>query len=140
MAYQDTLGQSEQAVEIAQPYPMGAVPLAVSATVSAAANNQTLAGVSGKTTYITGFDLSGTGATGASTITVTVTGLTNTLSFFITIPAGVGTAVFANQDVLQIRFPMPIPASGLNTAIVVNVPSYGTGNTNAGAAAYGYQL
>lgn len=109
--------------------------VAASATVAAAANNQTLAGAAGKLTYLEGFVVSGGGATAASNIEVTVTGLATTLRFTMTIPAGATAAVAP----IVVMFPTPIPASAVNTAIVVNVPSFGAGNTAASAAAWGFQ-
>jgi hypothetical protein len=108
-----------------------------SATGGAQANNVTLAGVTGKTTYITGFVVSGGGATGASIISVTLTGtITGTMNFSLPIPAGATAAVTP----LVVVFNTPIPASATNTAIVLNVPSFGSGNTAASACAYGFQL
>jgi hypothetical protein len=109
--------------------------LEVGAQVAAAANNQTLAGAASLRTYIAGFTVTGGGATAASVIQVTVTGLTNPLSFNIAIPAGAAVGVFP----LQLEFDPPLPASADNTAIVVNVPSFGAGNTNASASAWGFQ-
>lgn len=114
---------------------VGAVELEVGATVSAAANNQTLAGISAKRTYITGFYVDGLGATSGSIIAVTITGLANTLTFKLSIPAGATLALAP----LRVNFPRPIAASADNTAIVVNVPSFGTGNTESIAGAYGFQ-
>lgn len=109
--------------------------LEVSSANAAAANNQTLAGATGRTTYIEGFTVSGLGATAASTIAITVTGITNTLTYYYSVPAGATTAA----PLLDVRFPSPIPATGQNVAIVVNVPSFGAGNTSAAACAYGFQ-
>ena len=109
--------------------------LEVSAVVAAATNNQTLAGAAGRTTYIEGFTVSGLGATAGSTIAITVTGIANTLTYEYTVPAGVAAAA----PLLDIRFPDPIPATAANTPIVVNVPSFGAGNTAATASAYGFQ-
>lgn len=107
-----------------------------SATGAATAIAATLAAAAGATTYITGFEVTGTGATAGSTIVVTVTGiLGGTLSYELAIPAGVGTPI----NPLIVEFPSPIPASALNTAIVVNVPSFGAGNTNAAVTAHGFQ-
>jgi hypothetical protein len=116
----------------------GATDLVVGSQVAAAANNQTLAGAAGKTTHIAGFHVDGLGATGASGITVTVTGLGVTLSYTVAIPAGATVALGAGR--LVVAFARPIPASAPNTAIVVNVPSFGAGNTVAQAGAYGFQL
>lgn len=107
-----------------------------SSAVAAAANNVTLAGVAGQTTFITGFEITGDGATAGSIITITITGvLGGTKTYFLTIPAGVTTAITP----LIVEFARPIPASAVNTAIVVNVPSFGAGNTNAAVTAHGFQ-
>lgn len=118
----------------------GSVPfeLAVSAQVAAAANNQTLAASPGRRTYISGFTVDGLGATGAAVINVTITGLLGgTLTYPLDVPAGAG-ATLARP--LRIEFSRPIPASADNTAIVVNVPSFGAGNTQANASAHGFAL
>jgi hypothetical protein len=107
-----------------------------SSATAAAANNVTLPGVAGATTFITGFEITGDGATAGSIIAVTVTGiLGGTKTYFVTIPTGAGVAIAP----LIVEFVRPIPASGLNTAIVVNVPSFGVGNTNAAVTAHGFQ-
>lgn len=110
--------------------------LAVGATVAASANNQTLVGAASKRTYIAGFAVSGGGATAASVITVTVTGLSNSqsLSFSVPIPAGATAAVVP----LILTFDPPLPAASDNANIVVNVPSFGAGNTSASASAWGF--
>jgi len=111
--------------------------LAVGAEVAASANNQTLAGAASKRTYISGFAVSGGGATAASVISVTVTGLSNSqsLAFDLPIPAGATAGVIP----LVVNFDPPLPASADNAAIVVNVPSFGAGNTKASASAWGFQ-
>lgn len=114
----------------------GRTYIQASATGAAAAIAATLPGVAGKTTWITGFSVTGAGATGASVITVTITGIATTMSYSVVIPAG----VTANVAEMIIEFVDPIPASAVNTAIVVNVPSFGAGNTNAAVNAHGYQL
>lgn len=40
---------------------------------------------------------------------------------------------------LIVAYTRPIPASAVNTAITVNVPSFGAGNTNAAVTAHGFQ-
>jgi hypothetical protein len=107
-----------------------------SAANAAAANNVTLPGVAGQTTFITGFEITGAGATAGSVIVVTVTGiLGGTKTYQLVIPTGAGVGIVP----LQVEFSRPIPASAVNTAIVVNVPSFGAGNTNAAATAHGFQ-
>jgi len=112
------------------------IPLAASAQVAAAVNNQTLAAAAGLTTYITSFMITGGGATGASVILVTVTGLAvGTLNFNIPVPAGVTLGILP----FYIEFNPPLAATAPNTVIVLNVPSFGAGNTNASAAIFGFQ-
>ena len=110
---------------------------ASSGNVAATATTATLAAPSnGTTNYLSGFQVTGAGATGASVILVTVTGLSvGTLTYALAIPAGVSVAVTP----LVVNFMPPLPASASNTAIVVNVPSFGAGNTNAAVCAVGYQ-
>ena len=120
------------------PLPKGATAItAASGNVAAGNAVATLAAVAGKTTYITGFTLTASGATTALPVIVTVAGtITGTLSYIFTFPAGV---LIAAQP-LNVQFPVPIPASAVNTTIVVTLPSGGTGNTNAAAVAAGFQL
>lgn len=127
---------------IAQP---SAIPVANSSgDVAAASAVATLPAAQGKVTYIEGFDITGAGATAASTITVTVTGLPTaigTLSFDVVIPAGATTGIggTGNPGIIPVRFPTPLPASAANSTIVVTVPSFGSGNLHACVTAYGFQ-
>lgn len=116
--------------------PPEATPVdASSAVVAAAATTASIPAVAGKTSYITGFEISGGGATAGSIIDVTVTGPTTTLHYEVAVPAGV-----ANQVSFQVELGRAIAASAVNTAITVNVPSFGAGNTAAAVVAHGYQL
>lgn len=120
--------------------PVSVAPVGTDVTASvtgaASAITATLPAAAGKTTYITGFEVTGGGATAASVVAVTVTGtVTGTLSYRIAVPAG----ATAGITPLVVEFTRPIPASAANTAITVNVPSLGAGNTDAAAAAHGYQ-
>jgi hypothetical protein len=101
------------------PYPVGAAPLgASSGVVAAAAAVATLAGAAGKTTYITGFQCMGLGATAASIVQVAVTGLLGgTQTYLVSVPAGVTTPI--SPFPLAVLFDPPLPASAVNTAIVV---------------------
>lgn len=120
------------------PYPLGATPLtASSGNVANASAVATLAGTANKTTYISGFQITGSGATVGLPVTVTVTGLiSGTNSYTYSAVAGV---LLENQALL-VTFNPPIPASAQNTAIVVTCPALGTGNTNNVVNAQGYQL
>lgn len=126
------------------PYPWSstagttATPItATSGNVANASAVATLAGVSAKTTYITGFIITAAGATTGLAVNVTLAGvITGTMTFTFVAPAGVLVAAVP----LVVTFDTPIPASAVNTAIVLTLPALGAGNTNASANAFGYQL
>lgn len=125
-------------VERTTDYPYSATAItAASGNVANASAAATLAGVASKTTYITGFECTGSGSTAGSVVSVTVTGtVTGTLTYTFAAPTG----VLSSGTPLIVSFPAPIPASAANTAIVVTLPALGTGNTNATTVAHGYQL
>lgn len=109
---------------------------ASSGNVAANTATATLPAVPGKTTYITGFTITGGGATAGSIVNATVTNVVGgTMTFNFAAPTGA--AVGASP--LGVTFPLPIPANAVNTTVVVSVPSLGAGNTNASVVAYGYQ-
>lgn len=120
------------------PYPTGSVPLtASSGNVANASAVATLAAAAGVTTYITGFQITGGGATAAALIAPTVAGIVGgTATYTYGIVAGAASA----NPALQVTFTPPVPASAVNTAIVVTVPAFGAGNTNATVTAQGYRL
>lgn len=108
--------------------------LSASATGAASALAPALAAAAGQTNYLTGFEITGGGATAASVIAVTVTGiLGGTMNYNIPVPAG---ATLGIQPLLVTFWP-PLPASAVNTAITLNVPSFGAGNTRASASIHG---
>lgn len=118
--------------------PAGATILSSSSgNVAAASAVATLAGAAGQTTYLSGLLISGAGATAASVVTATVTGLVGgTMSITVSVPAGAAVGLTP----LYLDFNPPIPASAANTAIVLTLPSLGTGNTNASVSAWGYRV
>lgn len=120
------------------PYANGATPItATSGNVANATATATLAGTSGKTTYITGFQVTGSGATLGLPVIVTVTNLVSgTNSYIYSAVAGV---LLENSE-LVITFNPAVPASAANTSIVVSCPALGMGNTNNVVNAQGYQL
>ena len=109
-----------------------------SATNAASILAPALPAVAGKTNYVTGFDISGGGATGASVITAVLSGPTNSLNYIINVIAGATGPGDAQETIMQVRFPQPIPASAVNTAITLTVPSFGSGNNAAAANIYGF--
>jgi hypothetical protein len=120
------------------PVALGATQVtASSANVANASAVATLAGAAGKTTYIAGLQVTAAGATAAAVVTGTITGLLGgTTNFTFAFPAGA--AVAASPYV--VLFEPPIPASAVNTAIVVTLPAGGAGNTNTTVSAQGFQL
>lgn len=117
--------------------PSGATALHVTSGNQTNANAvATLPGVAGKTTYITGFEVTASGATAALVVSVTVTGPANTMTYAFAYPAGATVAATP----LVVELPEPIPANAANTAVVVTLPASGAGGTNAAVNAHGYQL
>jgi hypothetical protein len=98
---------------------------AVSAAITAGA---------GKFAYLTGFEVTGTGATATSLIVVTVTTPTVRANYELTIPAGAGAAMTP----LQVTFPTPIVSDAAAGSVTVNVPSFGAGSTAQAVNAHGY--
>lgn len=118
--------------------PGGATAVSASSgNVANASAAATLPAVAAKTNYLSGLILSGAGATAASVVTATVTGLRGgTMSITVTVPAGATTGITP----VNLAFNPPLPASAVNTAIVVTLPALGVGNTNASASAWGYVI
>lgn len=111
---------------------------ATSGNVAAAIATATLPGTPGRMTYITGFQVTGAGATAPSVVTVTVGPLgtpgSTTLSYALTVATG---ATVGNQP-LAIQFDVPLPALTVGATIVVTCPSLGAGSTNNVVNAVGY--
>jgi hypothetical protein len=125
-------------LSLASDYPAGAVPVTATSTVKAnAVATATLpASATGQTTYISGFDVTGSGATVGLPVTVTASNLPSAMSWIYCATAG---ALLANTP-LSIRFIDPLPANAVNTAIAISCPALGLGNLNNVVNAYGYQL
>lgn len=113
--------------------PAGSTAITNSNTGTTAAVSATLAGVSGKTTYICGFTITSGGTTAALAQNATVAGtISGTMNFtYVDVSSG--------QGLLGIAFPICLPASGQNTSIVVTAPAGGTG-TVAAVSTWGYQF
>lgn len=136
----DDLGR-EEPVSFTKPLPVtrgleGTQVVATSGNVAAATATATLPAVAGKTNYISGFEITGAGATAAAVVDATVAGLIGgvTLHYSVTAPAGVTTPITPTV----VHFDPPIPASAPNTAISVSVPSLGAGNTNTAVNVEGF--
>jgi len=118
--------------------PSGATAVgATSGNVANASAAATLPAVSGKTNFLTGFEITASGATAGLVVNATVTGLaTGTQNYAFTFPAGVAVAALP----LIVIFDNPIPASATNTAITVTLPASGAGGTNAAVNVHGFTL
>ena len=108
---------------------------ASSGNVAAATATAAIPAVALKTNYITGFQINAGGATAGACVTATVAGLLGgTLSYTYCSVTGAGLP----SPPLVVAFVPPLPASAVNTAITLSVPSLGAGNTNATANIQGF--
>lgn len=112
-------------------------PLADSSSGAAQANNCVLTPDAQSTAYLTGFEITGLGATAVGSIQVTLSGsnMANTPTWTVPIPAGVTVGVTP----LVVSIPNGISGSKPGQALTLNVPSFGSGNTVASACAHGFQ-
>jgi hypothetical protein len=117
-------------------YPCGATPIIASATGTAGSVTATLAGVAGKITFICGFQITSSGATGAAAVAATVTGTLGGAMNYVYPQVAIATN---NQNSLPITFNPCIPASAVNTPIAVSLTT-GAGTTLTAVAAQGFQL
>ena len=118
--------------------PAGATMLtASSGNKAAAAATASFPAVSGVTNYVTGFTITGAGATAASVVLATLAGLLGgTATFVIAVPAGATLALTP----LIVTFPRAIPASAANIELLLTLPSLGAGNTNAAVTMHGFKI
>lgn len=120
----------------AQTQPHAFPVTAASGNVAAAPAIATLPGTPGLTTFISGFEITASGATAASCVNATVAGVVSgSLTYSFCAPAG----ATAEAPPLIVNFNPPIPAASVNTAIIVTLPSLGAGNTNATVVTHGFQ-
>jgi hypothetical protein len=123
---------------LTQPYQPTMVQ--VSDIDAASALQCSIAAVAGKMNYCTGFDITGGGATGAAIVRAVLSGIAGgSLSWAMGVVAG-ATAPVNPENGLSVRFPHPIPASAVNTAITMDVESFGAGNTEAAVTLYGFRV
>jgi hypothetical protein len=122
-----------------RPDNLAGVPTSVTAVFTGAdtaSATATLSAAAGQFTYICGFNVSGLGATAATSVTPTVTGLPNTLTYTgaFTFAAGATVADAA----VSFTYAPCLPSSAVNTGIVVTVPG-AAGNTALSINAWGYR-
>lgn len=122
----------------ASAYPATSTPLSASSGI--VANNPasaSLVGAAGKTTYITGFEVTGTGATNALPVTVTVGNVAGgNLSYSY---AAVGDPLAANVPLI-VPFNPPLPASGPNVTITVSCQKLDGGNIQNSINVHGFRV
>lgn len=117
--------------------PAGGTAVAgTSGNVANASAAAALTAVAAKTNYVSAVELTFAGATAASVVVATLTGLLGgAQSFILAVPAG----VTVGGTPLLLKFHPPHPASAVNTAITATIPALGAGNTNACANIRGIQ-
>lgn len=122
---------------VGSPYAEGSTALiAGSGNVANASAVATLAATATTTAYITGFEVTGAGATAGAAVTVTVAGLLGgTQSYTYVFSTG---AAVVNSPLI-VEFSPPLPASAVNTSIVVTCPASGAGGTNNTVVAHGFR-
>ena len=90
--------------------------------------------------HVTGFEITGLGATAASTVVVTLGPLLNsggaavTLTYILEIVAGVTTPVTS----LIVEFLDPLPCSVIGGNLTLTCAAFGAGNTNSAANLHGF--
>lgn len=120
---------------MAEPYIQSQIPLLAFSTGAAQINNVLLTPATGFFAYISGFEITGGGATAASFILISISGLATTLQYQFFVPAGAA----VQAPPLIVTFGTPIRANVVGASITVGVPSFGAGNTNASVSAHGFQ-
>lgn len=106
-----------------------------SGNVAAATATATLPAATGLTTKITGFEITAGSATAAACVNATVTGVIGGTMTYVFCT----TTAPAQPQPLIVQFNPPFPATSVGVAIVVSMPSLGSGNANAAIVAHGFQ-
>lgn len=110
--------------------------LAASSAGANQANAVALAGAAFRTTFCAGFTVTGTGATNAAQLAVTLSDGTTTLNYTLAFPATTTTTAVGP---LHERFDPPLP-SALGAGWTLTVPAFGSGNTASSASIRGYRV
>lgn len=93
-----------------------------------------MSAVAGATNYVTGFEISYTGATVGSVITATLNNVLGGQQFHIfTVPTGVNLS-----DKYIVEYTRPLPAIGQNTQVFLSIPALGAGNVLTAATLHGF--
>jgi hypothetical protein len=105
-----------------------------SSTGAASANTLTQTGTTGQNTYVSGFTVTGGGSTAGAAIAITLSNGTFTLNYPLESPA----IVTGQTGPLVVQFVPPLNC-GLGATATLTVPTFGAGNTSAGASMWGYK-
>lgn len=103
---------------------------------AATAMSAAIPAAAGLFSFCSSLSITGGGATGASIITATLTGVAGgPLNISVPVPAGATAGIVP----ITITFDPPLISTAVNTALTLAVPSFGAGNTNATCLITGYQ-
>ena len=100
-----------------------------------AALTVTIPALAGWVNVLTGYDYVGTGATAATVVDITTTGVGTNYTSKLAVPAS--PTSLAERSV---RFPNGLTATASNVAITVSVPALGVGNLSGNLVVYGYRV
>jgi hypothetical protein len=115
-------------------FPSG-VTSAASGNKAAAAATATFTKTGTNLWYVTGIEVTASGATAGLPVSVTLTGiLGGTLTWIFTFPAG----VLVGASPLVVEFNPPLASVDANTDVVLTLPSSGAGGTNASVVMHGF--
>jgi len=111
-------------------------PAANTQTGANAALAATFGGAAGTVAFITSLRIEGLGATAATEVQATLTGVQGgTITYPVNVPAGAAVPIVPVVDNWPDR---GLQASAAGTAITLNLPAFGAGNTFAEAEIQGY--
>ena len=111
-------------------------PTASTASGGNAVQTATIAAVAGVFNFITSLRITGLGATGATEVTATLTGVQGgTINYPVSVPVGATVPITPVFDTFGTR---GLQASAVNTAISLALPAFGAGNTLESASISGY--
>jgi hypothetical protein len=116
---------------------MGSTVSVSSGVVANASAVATLPALPGQTAYVSGFQVTASGATSAARVTLTLAGLAGGAIAYNYVFIN-GAAVSCNP--LMVTFSPALPASAPNTAIVLTLPAGGAGNAGAAVSMQGFYL
>ena len=115
----------------------GGTDVVVTHLTVAATATATLPAVAGKRVYVTGFEVTGSGATTKTMKGAHLDGVNaSPLYYYVTVPEGADVAITP----LIVQFTRPLPATAINGAVALVVPSFGTGNAAQSAVLHGFYI